>query len=240
VFHPVIRSSFPRKRESSAWVPAFAGTTGLNALYSKDNSLVAVRAVRPDEWSKATLSFAIIAPSILIRLAPFKTRSAKYMSKKSHLARMMAKALAWAMMPASRPGRLDTRDDQHRQPHGLRRNARRRVGDRRMRRKVPRGGGDCRVCRRGAGVAAASGMTVLTVMKMPTLTLGTRSYDVGEGRVIRQAVRMSKMSPERRGHRIDRAKTVLARSARDTDAPGAMAAEKRAAAILLSQGIDTI
>jgi hypothetical protein len=77
-------------------------------------------------------------------------------------------------------------------------------------------------------------------MKMPTLTLAARSYDVGEGRIIRQSVRMSKMSPERRGHRVDRAKTQLARSARNTDAPGATAAAKQAATILLSQGIETI
>jgi hypothetical protein len=75
---------------------------------------------------------------------------------------------------------------------------------------------------------------------MPTLTLGKRSYDVGEGRLIRQAVRMFKMSPELRSYRVDRAKTQLARSARDTDAPGATAAAKQAAAILLSQGIKEI
>jgi hypothetical protein len=48
------------------------------------------------------------------------------------------------------------------------------------------------------------------------------------------------MSPERRTHRVDQAKTQLARSARDTDAPGAIAAAKQAAAVILSQGIKEI
>jgi hypothetical protein len=51
---------------------------------------------------------------------------------------------------------------------------------------------------------------------------------------------MFKMSPERRTHLVDRAKTQLARSARDTDAPGANAAGKQAAAIIMSQGIKEI
>jgi hypothetical protein len=75
---------------------------------------------------------------------------------------------------------------------------------------------------------------------MPTLTLGKRSYDASEKRVIRQADRMFKMSPERRTYCVDRAKTELARSARDTGAPGATAAAKQAAAVILSQGIKEI
>ena len=72
---------------------------------------------------------------------------------------------------------------------------------------------------------------------MPTLILGTRSYEVSEHRVRRQSERMFKMSAEQRNHRLDRAKTQLARSAREADSDGAAAAAKQAAAILLSQGI---
>src|SRR3954447_2124788 len=75
---------------------------------------------------------------------------------------------------------------------------------------------------------------------MATLTVGTRSYEVSEGRVRRQSERMFTMSAERRTHRLDRAKTQLARSARDSDSAGATAAAKKAAAILLSQGITKI
>jgi len=71
---------------------------------------------------------------------------------------------------------------------------------------------------------------------MPTLILGTRSYEVSEHRVRRQSERMFKMSAEQRNHRLDRAKTQLARSAREADSDGAAAAAKQAAAILLSQG----
>jgi hypothetical protein len=59
-------------------------------------------------------------------------------------------------------------------------------------------------------------------------------------RVIRQATRLFRMSPERRAHCVSVAKSELARSARDTDSPGTIAASKQAAAILLSQGIATI
>ncbi len=75
---------------------------------------------------------------------------------------------------------------------------------------------------------------------MPTLSVGTRSYEVSEPRVRRQSERMFKMSAEQRNHRLDRAKTQLARSARDADSDGAAAAAKEAAAILLSQGIEII
>ena len=75
---------------------------------------------------------------------------------------------------------------------------------------------------------------------MPTLILGTRTYEVSEHRVRRQSERMFKMSAERRNHRLDRAKTQLARSAREADSEGAAAAAKEAAAILLSQGVKEI
>ncbi len=75
---------------------------------------------------------------------------------------------------------------------------------------------------------------------MPTLSVGTRSYEMSEHRVRRQSERMFKMSAEQRNHRLDRAKTQLARSAPDADSDGAAAAAKEAAAILLSQGIKEI
>ena len=75
---------------------------------------------------------------------------------------------------------------------------------------------------------------------MLTLTVGTRSYQVSDPRVTRQAVRMFKMSPERRDHRVEAAKTQLARSARRSQSEGVVAAEKQAAAILLSQGVKEI
>jgi hypothetical protein len=75
---------------------------------------------------------------------------------------------------------------------------------------------------------------------MPTLTIGKRTYEVSEPRVTRQANRMFKMSPERRNHRVDMAKTQLARLAQESQAPSIAAAEKQAAAILLSQGVAEI
>ena len=75
---------------------------------------------------------------------------------------------------------------------------------------------------------------------MATLTVGKRSYEVSEHRVTRQSERMFKMSADQKDQRLDRAKTQLARSARDADSDGAAAAAKEAAAILLSQGIKEI
>jgi len=75
---------------------------------------------------------------------------------------------------------------------------------------------------------------------MPTLTIGKRSYQVSAARVTRQAVRMFKMSPERRNHRVETAKTQLVRSAKGSQSEGALAAEGQAAAILLSQGVTEI
>jgi hypothetical protein len=75
---------------------------------------------------------------------------------------------------------------------------------------------------------------------MPTLTIGTRSYTVSDPRVTRQAVRMFKMSPEQRNHRVAAAKTQLVRSAQGSQSAGLLAAEKEAASILLSQGISEI
>jgi hypothetical protein len=51
---------------------------------------------------------------------------------------------------------------------------------------------------------------------------------------------MFKMSPERRKHRVETAKTQLVRSAQGSQSEGVLAAEKQAAAILLSQGVKEI
>ena len=75
---------------------------------------------------------------------------------------------------------------------------------------------------------------------MPTLTIGKRTYAASEARVTLQATRMFKMRPERRHHRADGAKTRLARLAQGKPSPGIAAAEKQAAAILLSQGVSEI
>jgi hypothetical protein len=75
---------------------------------------------------------------------------------------------------------------------------------------------------------------------MPTLIVGTRSYELSDDRAGRPSERMFKMNAERRNHRLDRAKTQLARSARETDSDGATVAAKEAAAILLSQGVKEI
>ncbi len=75
---------------------------------------------------------------------------------------------------------------------------------------------------------------------MPTLTIGKRSYQVSDTRVTRQAVRMFRMSADRRNHRVETAKTQLVRSAQGSQSEGVLAAEKQAAAILLSQGVTEI
>ncbi len=45
---------------------------------------------------------------------------------------------------------------------------------------------------------------------MPTLKIGTRSFDASNARVVREADRMFKLSPERRAHRLERAKAAVA------------------------------
>jgi hypothetical protein len=74
---------------------------------------------------------------------------------------------------------------------------------------------------------------------MPTLTIGTRIYKASNARVVREADRMFKLSPERRLHRLGQAKSVLARTSGikgDAELP----ATKVAVAIILSQGVTEI
>jgi hypothetical protein len=74
---------------------------------------------------------------------------------------------------------------------------------------------------------------------MPTLKIGTRTFEASNGRVVREADRMFKLSPERRAHRLEKAKTELARigNAKGSKNMEARPAAKQAAAIILSQGI---
>jgi hypothetical protein len=77
---------------------------------------------------------------------------------------------------------------------------------------------------------------------MSTLKIGTRTFEASNARVVREAERMFKLSPARRAHRLEKAKTDLARA---TDAKGGRSMEvlpatKRAVAIILSQGVNEI
>jgi hypothetical protein len=75
---------------------------------------------------------------------------------------------------------------------------------------------------------------------MPTLRIGTRCFHADERRVAREAERMFRMSAAQRRHRVETAKTRLARAfdaGRDA-ADDAVAGH--VAAVLLSQGISEI
>lgn len=79
---------------------------------------------------------------------------------------------------------------------------------------------------------------------MATLKTGSGSIEVSNGRVVCQAERMFKLSEPRRAHRLERAKAALATGAtggkggktKGTSSPAA----RRAAAIVLSQGINEL
>ncbi len=79
-------------------------------------------------------------------------------------------------------------------------------------------------------------------MTVPKLTIGTRSFEVSEHRVLQEAERMFKLSPERRAHRLETAKSQLARAAggKANTAMEQLPATRRAVAIILSQGITAI
>jgi hypothetical protein len=77
---------------------------------------------------------------------------------------------------------------------------------------------------------------------MPTLRIGTRSFEVNDSHVAREAERMFKLSSGRRAHRLERAKSDLARAGgtkgiEDAEHGGAVT---KATAIILSQGIREI
>jgi hypothetical protein len=75
-----------------------------------------------------------------------------------------------------------------------------------------------------------------------TLRIDTRSFAVSAARVAREADRMFRLSPERRGHRLDGAKTRLARAggAEGIEGREAGGAVQHAAAVILSQGVREI
>jgi hypothetical protein len=75
---------------------------------------------------------------------------------------------------------------------------------------------------------------------MATLRIGTRTFHADAGRVASEAERMFKLSPDRRRHRLEGAKTKLVRAIEAAQGGEASAAASGAAAIILSQGIDSI
>ncbi len=76
---------------------------------------------------------------------------------------------------------------------------------------------------------------------MPELKIGTRTLTASNARVVRQAERMWKLSPERRAHRLEKAKTDLANAGSKKGGDiAALPTTKRAVAIILSQGISEI
>jgi hypothetical protein len=77
---------------------------------------------------------------------------------------------------------------------------------------------------------------------MPMLKIGTRSFEVSASHVALEAERMFKLSPVRRAHRLERAKSQLARAggAKGIEGVERGGAARNAAAIILSQGINEI
>jgi hypothetical protein len=77
---------------------------------------------------------------------------------------------------------------------------------------------------------------------MPALKIGTRSFEVGQSHVAGEAERMFKLSPARRAHRLERAKSDLARAGGEKGIESFKhgGAVKKATAIILSQGIKEI
>jgi hypothetical protein len=72
--------------------------------------------------------------------------------------------------------------------------------------------------------------------------IGTRSFEIHDSEVAREADRMFKLSPDRRTHRLGRAKTQLARAGgtKDLESAGPRGAVRQAVAIILSQAIEEI
>jgi hypothetical protein len=77
---------------------------------------------------------------------------------------------------------------------------------------------------------------------MPALTIGTRTFEVSESHVVREAERMFKLSADRRANRLERAKSDLARAGgkKGIESRQQGGGVKKAAAIILSQGIKEI
>ena len=75
---------------------------------------------------------------------------------------------------------------------------------------------------------------------MPILTIGDRSIEVNQHRLIREAVRMFVMSPAQQNYRVEAAKQKLAEWAKLPSTRANEGAAKKAAAIVLSQGITSL
>jgi hypothetical protein len=75
---------------------------------------------------------------------------------------------------------------------------------------------------------------------MPMLQIGTRTFHADAERVTSEAERMFRLSPERRRHRLEAAKTRLVRAVTTEHGSEASAAARAAAATILSQGIFAI
>jgi hypothetical protein len=77
---------------------------------------------------------------------------------------------------------------------------------------------------------------------MRTLKISTRTFEVHNAKVVREADRMFKLSPECRAHRLEKAKTALARAggAKGRENMETLTGTNRAVAIILSQGISEI
>jgi hypothetical protein len=77
---------------------------------------------------------------------------------------------------------------------------------------------------------------------MLTLKIGTRSFEIGNDQVAREADRMFKLSPQRRAHRLERAKTQLARAGgtKAIESAEPKGEVRQAAAIILSAGVTEI
>jgi hypothetical protein len=82
-------------------------------------------------------------------------------------------------------------------------------------------------------------------MAMPKMTLkaGGKGIDVSSARVVRQAERMGKLSTARRAHRLEKAKAAVTSetsSKKGKKKDTLLAGTKRAAAIVLGQGINEV
>jgi len=77
---------------------------------------------------------------------------------------------------------------------------------------------------------------------MPALKIGTRLFEVSKSHVVCEAERMFKLSSDRRAHRLERAKSELARAGgkKGIESLKQGGAVKKATAIILSQGIKEI
>jgi hypothetical protein len=77
---------------------------------------------------------------------------------------------------------------------------------------------------------------------MLTLKIVTRSFEVDDDQVAREADRMFKLSQQRRAHRLERAKTQLARAGgtKAIESAEPKGAVRQAAAIILSAGVTEI